>query len=178
MDSAASRALTARYGPAPAPGWIAYNGAPLLYVSRRALGARRVSLEDAERTAVAAIREVPGVHEAIAGADLTRLRDLAAAGGPASDVVHSYHPARGGDLYYFLDPYILQTDKPTGTGHGTLWRYDQRVPLLWFGRGVAPGVHRGPAEVADIAPTISVVLGLMAPGGAQGRPLQTGSGER
>jgi hypothetical protein len=171
VDSAASRALTARWGAAPAPGWVVYNSAPLLFLNPAALAARRVALEDAERTAVAAIREVPGVHEAITAADLSRLRDAAVGGGPASDVVRSYHPSRGGDIYYFLDPYILQDDDTTGTGHGTLWRYDQQVPLLWFGPGIAPGVHREPAEVADIAPTLAAMLGMTAPGGAEGKSL-------
>jgi hypothetical protein len=52
-----------------------------------------------------------------------------------------------------------------------MWRYDQEVPLLWFGRGIVPGSKAGPATVADIAPTLAALLGLVAPGGAQGRVL-------
>jgi type I phosphodiesterase/nucleotide pyrophosphatase len=171
VDSAASEALAARFGPAPAPGWIAYDGAPLLYLSRAAIAARHVPLDDAEAVAQAGVRAVPGVHAVLTGAELTRLRDAAVAGGPASDVVRSFYPPRGGDLYYLLEPYWLPTKQSTGTGHGSIWRYDQEVPLLWFGRGIVPGAHTGPATVADIAPTLSALLGLVAPGGAQGRVL-------
>jgi hypothetical protein len=45
------------------------------------------------------------------------------------------------------------------------------VPLLWFGRGIVPGTKAGPATVADIAPTLAALLGLVAPGGTQGRVL-------
>ncbi|HEU4954802.1 MAG TPA: hypothetical protein VFT28_09530, partial [Gemmatimonadales bacterium] len=91
--------------------------------------------------------------------------------GAESDVVRSYYPARGADLYYFLDPYWLPTTDSTGTGHGSPWRYDQEVPLLWLGPGVRPGVRAEPATVADLAPTLSRMLGLDTPGGARGRIL-------
>ena len=171
VDSAASRALSARFGAAPKPGWIAYDGAPLLSLNRAALAARRVALADAAAVAAAAIRDVPGVSEVLTGDELARLRVAALFGGPASEAVRSYYPGRGADLYYFLEPYWLAIGGPTGTTHGSPWRYDQQVPLLWFGRGIRPGVYRGPAAVADLAPTLSALLGLTAPGGAQGRVL-------
>jgi predicted AlkP superfamily pyrophosphatase or phosphodiesterase len=166
-DSAVSLALTDRFGPAPEPGWVAYDAAPLLYLSRQALSARRAGLAEAERVAQAALRSVPGVHDAVTGVDLTRLR----ADGAQTDETRAYYPERGGDLYYFLDPYWLPTDQPTGTGHGSPWRYDQEVPLLWFGPGVRPGVRTESATVADIAPTLARLLGVPTPGGAQGRVL-------
>ena len=70
-----------------------------------------------------------------------------------------------------MAPYILVDDEPTGTGHGTPWAYDQQVPVLWFGSRIMPGIRQTPAAVADIAPTLSALLGLTAPGGAQGRVL-------
>jgi hypothetical protein len=171
VDSAVARALTSRFGPAPKPGWVAFDATPLVSLNRAGLAAGRVPLAEAEAVAAAAIREVPGVYEALTSTDLDRLRLAAIAGGPASDAVRSYYPDRSGDVYYFLEPYWLPSDGATGTGHGSPWRYDQQVPLLWYGRGIRPGVQRGPASVADLAPTLSALLGLTAPGGAQGRVL-------
>jgi arylsulfatase A-like enzyme len=45
------------------------------------------------------------------------------------------------------------------------------VPLLWFGSRIVPGIRQTPAAVVDIAPTLSALLGLAAPGGSQGRVL-------
>jgi arylsulfatase A-like enzyme len=70
-----------------------------------------------------------------------------------------------------MEPYILVAGGATGTSHGTPWAYDQQVPLLWYGSRILPGVRRTPAAVADIAPTLSALLGLTAPGGSQGRVL-------
>ena len=167
IGAAVERALVARYGAAPAPGWIAYHHSPMIYLNRAALVARHAELEDAERVAQAAVQGVPGVHEVLTGAELTRLREADVESGP----VRSFHPARSGDLYYRLEPYWLADDGTTGTDHGSGWRYDQQVPLLWFGRGIAPGTHQGPAQVTDIAPTLSALLGLVSTGGAQGRVL-------
>jgi arylsulfatase A-like enzyme len=167
LDSAVSLALSDRYGRPAGTGWVSYDEPPLLYLNRQALGARNVGLVDAERVAQAALLTMPGVHDAVTGIELTRLR----AAGVETDVTRSYHPGRGADLYYFLDPYWLATTDSTGTGHGSPWRYDQEVPLLWLGAGIRPGVREEPATVADLAPTLSRLLGLPTPGGAQGRVL-------
>jgi arylsulfatase A-like enzyme len=156
-----------RLHPAAAPGWIVFHSPPMIYLNRRALVAGHVALEPAQRAAQAAVQAVPGVHAVETGLELAALRD----GDLESAPVRSFHPARGGDLYYELEPYWLADVGTTGTDHGSVWRYDQNVPLLWFGRGIAPGVHRDPAAVTDIAPTLSALLGLAMPGGAQGRVL-------
>jgi arylsulfatase A-like enzyme len=167
VDTAVEAALRARYGPAPAPGWIIHHDQPQLYLNPAAVRARRVSMEDAERVAQSAIMSVPGVHEALTSAELTTGR----ARGLRTAEVLSFYPGRSGNIYYQMDPYILVDDETTGTGHGTPWAYDQQVPLLLYGSRIVPGVRRTPAAVADIAPTLSALLGLTAPGGSQGRVL-------
>ncbi|MDQ3138989.1 MAG: alkaline phosphatase family protein [Gemmatimonadota bacterium] len=167
IDTAVRRAMEARYGPAPAPGWIAYHAPPLLYLSPVALAATRVRVEDAERVAQAAVQGVAGVHDALTGTDLARLREAGAESGP----VRSFHPSRSPNVYYGLQPYWLADGGTSGADHGSGWLYDQQVPLLWYGAGIAPGTHQTPAAISDIAPTLSALLGLAAPGGSQGRVL-------
>ena len=167
VDTAVESALRGRYGPAPAPGWIIYHDQPQLYLNPAAVRARQATIEDAERVAQGAILSVPGVHEALTSADLAAGR----ARGLRSAELLSFYPGRSGNIYYQMEPYILVDDEPTGTGHGTPWTYDQQVPLLFYGSRIVPGVRRTPAAVADIAPTLSALLGLTAPGGAQGRVL-------
>jgi len=167
VDTAVETALRARYGPAPAPGWIAYHDQPQLYLNPAALRAKKVSVQDAEQVARAAIMSIPGVYEALTSNDLSTAR----ASGLRTPEALSFYPGRSGNIYYQMDPYILVGGESTGTGHGTPWAYDQQVPLLFYGSRIVPGVRRTPAAVADIAPTLSALLGLTAPGGSQGRVL-------
>ena len=51
-----------------------------------------------------------------------------------------------------------------GTTHGTLYPYDQHVPLVFFGHGVKPGRYRQRATPADLAPTLAFTIGLPMPG--------------
>ena len=138
-----------------------------MYLNGAALAALNIPVEDAERVAQAAVRSVPGVHEVLTGSELTRQRAAGVESGP----VHSFDPSRSGNLYYMLEPYWLADASASGAEHGSGWGYDQEVPLLWFGRGILPGVHQGPADVADVAPTLSALLGLLSPGGSRGRVL-------
>ena len=70
-----------------------------------------------------------------------------------------------------MKPFIVPGKEPTGTTHGSPWSYDTRVPLLWFGAGIAPGTHAGTVSMADVAPTLAFLLGISQPGGSKGRVL-------
>jgi len=57
-------------------------------------------------------------------------------------------------------------------GHAGLpWESQARVPLLWSGPNVAPGVRTDPASGIDLAPTIAAVAGVAPSGQWQGRDL-------
>ncbi len=167
VDKVVNAALEARYGAAPAPGWVVHHEQPQVYLNLAALQSRKVAPEEAERVAQAAVRSVPGVYSALSATELAKNR----AAGASTPEVYSFYPGRSGNIYYQMAPYILVGSGPTGTSHGTRWAYDQQVPLLWFGSRIIPGVRQTPAAVADIAPTLSALLGLTAPGGTQGRVL-------
>jgi hypothetical protein len=91
--------------------------------------------------------------------------------GLQSSTGRSFYPGRSGNLFYQLKPYHIPETQPTGTTHGSSWPYDTDVPLLWFGAGIVPGTYHGAAAVADIAPTLSAILGIPKPSGSQGRVL-------
>ena len=70
----------------------------------------------------------------------------------------SYYRPRSGDLIVVPKRnWLLST---AATTHGTLYPYDQRVPVMFFGAGVRPGVHDAPATPADIAPTLAALAGV------------------
>jgi predicted AlkP superfamily pyrophosphatase or phosphodiesterase len=81
----------------------------------------------------------------------------------------SYVPDRSGDLVLALKPgYMFAA---AGTTHGSPTADDQRVPLLFMGAGIRPGVNRAAATPADLAPTVAALCGITLPQ-AEGRVLR------
>jgi predicted AlkP superfamily pyrophosphatase or phosphodiesterase len=71
----------------------------------------------------------------------------------------SYVSGRSGDLLFALKPYWI-ANTTDGTTHGTSNIYDQRVPLIFFGAGIHPGIFLSNASPADIAPTLAYLCGI------------------
>jgi predicted AlkP superfamily pyrophosphatase or phosphodiesterase len=73
----------------------------------------------------------------------------------------SYASGRSGDLIVALKPYwIFGETGAGGTTHGSANLYDQRVPLLFYGAGIHPGIFLSGASPADIAPTLAYLCGI------------------
>jgi len=111
----------------------------------------------ASEAVLAALRALPGIAHAFRSDEISgpEMRD-------SSDPVKraaalSHHPERSGDLIVVpTENWLLST---AATTHGTLYAYDQRVPVIFFGAGVRPGRRDGPATPADIAPTLAALAG-------------------
>ena len=56
-------------------------------------------------------------------------------------------------------------------GHGGIEREVTHVPLVLAGAGVVPGATAVDAQLVDVAPTAAALLGVAAPGHAEGRTL-------
>ena len=67
------------------------------------------------------------------------------------------------DLYWF------NFDKgPIAAMHGSPWRYDTHVPIIFAGAGISSRVVHRLVHPVDVAPTLSALLGMTAPGAAKG----------
>jgi predicted AlkP superfamily pyrophosphatase or phosphodiesterase len=83
-------------------------------------------------------------------------------------VRRSYYPGRSGDLAWVLQPNWVTT---TAANHGSPYPDDTRVPVVFFGAGIAPGRHASAASPLDIAPTLAALAGVRM-GKMDGRVLQ------
>jgi len=84
-----------------------------------------------------------------------------------SALAASYFPSRSGDVFIVPRPYWLldysapgQPPRAFGTGHGSLYYYDQRVPILLMGLGIQSGEYYSEVTPADIAPTLAALCGI------------------
>ncbi len=84
---------------------------------------------------------------------------------------NSYYPGRSGDLQMFLKPHFIEGGK-TGTTHGAWNPYDSHIPLVWFGSSIKSGKTYRQTQMADIAPTLALMLQIQMPNGAMGTVIE------
>lgn len=56
--------------------------------------------------------------------------------------------------------------------HGSPWNYDTHVPVVFNGPGIEAQVVDRRVHTVDVAATIAAILGIRAPSGSVGEPLQ------
>ena len=79
---------------------------------------------------------------------------------------------RSADISVAFKPYLQAKKAKPGqsmTGHGTVWNYDRRVPILFWWPGVQPQERPLPMPTVDIAPTLAHVLGIQPDGALDGQ---------
>ena len=89
-------------------------------------------------------------------------------------VLNNYHPGRSGDIYLVFQPewFINDMDGLSVTvTHGSPWRYDTYVPILFAGQGISPQKVSRRVHTIDVALTLSIVAGTRPPSGATGEVL-------
>jgi predicted AlkP superfamily pyrophosphatase or phosphodiesterase len=86
-------------------------------------------------------------------------------------ISRSFHPDRAADVTVRLKQNHILRPAATGTSHGSPYRYDTHVPIVFFGVGVVAGEHTERARTTDIAPTLARILEINAPEDLDGRSL-------
>ena len=113
----------------------------------------------ATKAVLDALRTMPGIAHAFRADELASEAARGSADPIARAAAFSYHPARSGDLIIVpKEHWMLSTS--SATTHGTLYPYDQRVPVLFYGPGVRAGLRTEDATPADIAPTVAWLAGF------------------
>jgi arylsulfatase A-like enzyme len=55
--------------------------------------------------------------------------------------------------------------------HGSPWNYDTHVPMIFVGSQIPSQLVYRPVQPADLAPTLSALLGMSPPASADGTVL-------
>jgi predicted AlkP superfamily pyrophosphatase or phosphodiesterase len=145
---------------------------PYLYLNREEIRTKGLDQLEVARAVAEEVSRFDGVALAIpSGA-------LASGGLPDTPLIESilrnYNPRRSGDIYLVFDPnrFINDFDGLTvASTHGSPWRYDSYVPIMFAGPGIPPRQISRPVETIDIAPTLSLLVGAKPPTGSFGAPL-------
>ena len=157
--------------PPPANGgeaWIERVDGDNIYLNPHAVDASGLDLDAAARILATELATFDEVAAVFTSADLLTT--------PPSTplqrrVRNSFLPSRSGNLVVVLKPFLLAGTRSAGTSHGSPYPYDSHVPLMLAGSMVRPGTYDTQASPADIAPTLSVLLGIELPSQYTGRAL-------
>ena len=171
MREFANKALEAKFGLSKLVKQYFFGGATLDYAAAETKGVSREALEQA---AMRAFLAFPGINYAFTRTQLeagsmpnTRIGTLVTRAWnrhSAVDLVVIPKP-----FYYFMSK---TTKTPTACSHGSPYTYDTSVPLMIEGaKWIRQGRYTAPAEVVDIAPTLSTILNIRSPSAAEGRVL-------
>jgi len=109
----------------------------------------------------AALLKVSGIARVLKGDDLAPAAARTSKDPQVRAAALSYFPGRSGDIIIIpKENWLLAASVTT---HGTLYPYDQRVPVIFYGAGIRPGAYNDPATPADIAATLASIVGVSLP---------------
>ena len=138
---------------------------PYLYLDAERLAKKALSRDEVTLALANALIRREGIRAAVPSSEASALGEMA--------VAHNHHRKRSGDLYIYPEPYWFLFDKgPIGVMHGSPWAYDQHVPMIFAGPGVAQGRYNRRVHPIDVAPTLAALLGISAPAAAEGSALE------
>lgn len=124
---------------------------------------RGIRPPDLRKAVAEALRRIDYVEDVMTYEDLVLPR--ADDDGYRQSYRSSFHPDRAPDIVMRYRENVLILDSQYGTTHGTPYRCDTHVPLLFWGQGVSEQVDpiEDRVRTIDIAPTLAVLLGINPP---------------
>ena len=145
---------------------------PYLYLKQDTIKALGLDQAEVERAVATELLKFKGIADAIPS---SALRSASLSDTPLNrSVLNNYHPSRSGDIYVVLEPNVFINDfdgLAVASTHGSPWRYDSYVPVIFAGAGLQPVRVSRPVTPYDIAPTLADILRIKPPSGATGLPL-------
>ncbi len=145
---------------------------PYIYLNHDLIRERGFDQGVVEQAIAAELKKFKGVAYAVSS---TALRTASLPDNLMMRTIQrNFHPKRSGDIYLVFEPNVFINDfdgLTVASTHGSPWRYDTYVPVIFAGAGVQPAKISRAVTPYDIAPTLAGALGVKPPSGAIGSPL-------
>ena len=145
---------------------------PYLYLNQEVIRQYKLDPHDVERAVAAELLKFEGVAQAVASSDLREasLPDTAI----NRAILKNFNPNRSGDIYIVFKPHWFIADFDglhVSATHGSPWRYDTYVPIVFAGMYIPAQQVRRQVETVDVAATLAAYLGIKPPSGSAGKTL-------
>lgn len=145
---------------------------PYVYLASDLLRDPKIDLAELEAAVAEELVSFPDVAYAIPSTAIKR--GAAPENALVRAVRNNYNTARSGNVYVVFKPgrFINDFDGlSVAVTHGSPWRYDTYVPIIFAGYGLAPRTVRRRIHTVDVAITLSNLVGALPPSGAAGEVL-------
>ena len=145
---------------------------PYIYLNSKVILERDLDKAALERAVAAELVKFPDVALA---ASSTAMREGNLPDTPIHRaILNNFNPSRSGDIFVVFAPNRFINDfdgLDVAVTHGSPWRYDTYVPILFGGYGVPAQRIVRRVETIDIAPTLAAIAHIKPPSGATGQVL-------
>ena len=145
---------------------------PYLYLTSDIINDPDIDLAALETTIAKELVAFPAVSYAVPSTSLER--GTVPDNGLTRAVLNNYNAARSGNIYVVFNPgwFINDLDGlSVAVVHGSPWRYDTYVPILFAGNGIKPQTVSRRVHTVDVALTLATAVGTKPPSGAAGEVL-------
>jgi len=151
---------------------VAQERAPQIEATLKRLFTKRLDQAEVEKAVAAELVKFDGVAAAVSSTALRTdgLPDTLL----MRAILRNFHPKRSGDIYVVFEPNVFINDfdgLTVASSHGSPWRYDSFVPVIFAGAQLKPATVGRPITPYDVAPTLADYLGVKPPSGSIGVPL-------
>ena len=145
---------------------------PYVYLNRDLIRDKGLDQAEVEKAVADELERFDGITAAVSS---TALRTAALPDTPLlRTILRNFNPERSGDIYVVFDPNVFINDfdgLTVASTHGSPWRYDTFVPVMFAGAGLKAATVSRPITPYDVAATLASFLGVKPPSGAIGNPL-------
>jgi predicted AlkP superfamily pyrophosphatase or phosphodiesterase len=145
---------------------------PYLYLNHKIIHDNNLDQAAVEKAVARELMKFDGVAAAVSS---TALRtDSLPDNRLNRTILRNFHQKRSGDIYIVYEPNVFISDfdgLTVASTHGSPWRYDTYVPVMFAGAGLQARSVSRPITPYDIAPTLAGYLGVKPPSAAIGNPL-------
>jgi hypothetical protein len=145
---------------------------PYLYLNQELILKKGLDLGEVEKAVAAELIKFEGVALAVSSTALSRGEV------PQTElhrsILNNHHPKRSGEVFVVFEPHWFINDFDgliVAATHGSPWRYDTFVPVIFAGPGMVPRTVYREIQTIDLAPTLSALVGAKPPSGSRGKVL-------
>jgi len=145
---------------------------PYLYLNRKLIADKGLDLAEVEEAIAEELVKFEGVALAVSSTALSK--GEVSGTEVVQAILNNHHPKRSGDIYVVFEPHWFINDfdgLSVAATHGSPWRYDTYVPVIFAGFGTKPAKIYREIKTTAVAPTLSALMGTKSPSGSFGEVL-------